>query len=64
MIDVMPAPGNSAPSDDGADGMTTAAVPGLRLDHLEWLEAEAIYILREVAAQCQQAGAALLGRQG
>ena len=33
--------------------MTTAAVPGLRLDHLEWLEAEAIYILREVAAQCQ-----------
>jgi sulfate adenylyltransferase subunit 2 len=34
--------------------MTTAAVPGLRLDHLEWLEAEAIYILREVAAQCQK----------
>jgi sulfate adenylyltransferase subunit 2 len=54
MIDVMPAPVNSAPSDDGADGMTTAAAPGLRLDHLEWLEAEAIYILREVAAQCQK----------
>ena len=28
------------------------AVPTSRLDHLEWLEAEAIYILREVAAQC------------
>jgi sulfate adenylyltransferase subunit 2 len=26
--------------------------PTTRLDHLEWLEAEAIYILREVAAQC------------
>ena len=26
----------------------------LRLDHLEWLEAEAIYILREVAAQAQK----------
>ncbi|MFN8636378.1 MAG: sulfate adenylyltransferase subunit CysD [Chloroflexota bacterium] len=26
--------------------------PATRLDHLEWLEAEAIYILREVAAQC------------
>jgi sulfate adenylyltransferase subunit 2 len=28
------------------------APPTTRLDHLEWLEAEAIYILREVAAQC------------
>ena len=26
-----------------------------RLDHLDWLESEAIYILREVAAQCAQA---------
>jgi len=26
--------------------------PTTRLDHLDWLEAEAIYILREVAAQC------------
>jgi sulfate adenylyltransferase subunit 2 len=25
-----------------------------RLDHLEWLESEAIYILREVAAQCSR----------
>ena len=25
-----------------------------RLDHLEWLESEAIYILREVAAQCSK----------
>jgi sulfate adenylyltransferase subunit 2 len=32
--------------------MTTAAAPRSRLDHLEWLESEAIYILREVAAQC------------
>ena len=35
--------------------MTTTAAPAsaaTRLDHLEWLEAEAIYILREVAAQC------------
>ena len=28
------------------------SAPTTRLDHLEWLEAEAIYILREVAAQC------------
>jgi sulfate adenylyltransferase subunit 2 len=34
--------------------MTTAAIPRTRLDHLEWLESEAIYILREVAAQCQK----------
>ena len=32
--------------------MTTATAPRTRLDHLEWLESEAIYILREVAAQC------------
>jgi sulfate adenylyltransferase subunit 2 len=36
--------------------MTTTVAPApartARLDHLEWLEAEAIYILREVAAQC------------
>jgi sulfate adenylyltransferase subunit 2 len=32
--------------------MTTADRRTTRLDHLEWLEAEAIYILREVAAQC------------
>jgi sulfate adenylyltransferase subunit 2 len=35
-----------------AGRMTTAAAPRSRLDHLEWLESEAIYILREVAAQC------------
>ena len=34
--------------------MTTAAAPRTRLDHLEWLESEAIYILREVAAECQK----------
>jgi sulfate adenylyltransferase subunit 2 len=32
--------------------MTTAVAARSRLDHLEWLESEAIYILREVAAQC------------
>jgi sulfate adenylyltransferase subunit 2 len=31
---------------------TVDVAPATRLDHLEWLEAEAIYILREVAAQC------------
>jgi len=30
--------------------MNVAAMPRARLDHLQWLEAEAIYILREVAA--------------
>jgi sulfate adenylyltransferase subunit 2 len=30
---------------------TIDLAPSTRLDHLEWLEAEAIYILREVAAQ-------------
>jgi len=34
--------------------MNTAATPRLRLDHLQWLEAEAIYILREVAAHAQK----------
>jgi len=36
---------------------TVASAPASsarRLDHLEWLEAEAIYILREVAAQCEK----------
>ncbi len=34
--------------------MTTLAPAPVRqtLDHLDWLEAEAIYILREVAGQC------------
>jgi sulfate adenylyltransferase subunit 2 len=31
-----------------------ASAAASRLDHLEWLEAEAIYILREVAAQCEK----------
>lgn len=31
---------------------TLATARGARLDHLDWLEAEAITILREVAAQC------------
>src|SRR5688500_9170797 len=31
---------------------TVRAASTSRLDHLEWLESEAIYILREVAAQC------------
>jgi sulfate adenylyltransferase subunit 2 len=34
--------------------MSVAAVPRSRLDHLQWLEAEAIYILREVAATAQR----------
>jgi hypothetical protein len=34
--------------------LESAPVIGSRLDHLEWLEAEAIYILREVAAQCEK----------
>src|SRR5829696_1826639 len=38
--------------------MTTIVAPSptrtSRLDHLEWLEAEAIYILREVAAQSEK----------
>ena len=34
--------------------MTTTTQPSLRqpLSHLDWLESEAIYILREVAGQC------------
>lgn len=32
--------------------ITTPLAPRVRLDHLDWLEAEAITILREVAAQC------------
>jgi len=31
---------------------TPAAASAARLDHLDWLESEAIYILREVAGQC------------
>jgi sulfate adenylyltransferase subunit 2 len=34
--------------------MTSAAALRTRLDHLEWLESEAIYILREVAAECEK----------
>jgi len=34
--------------------MSVTAVPRSRLDHLQWLEAEAIYILREVAATAQR----------
>lgn len=29
-----------------------SAAGAVRLDHLDWLESEAIYILREVAGQC------------
>src|SRR5689334_25394899 len=38
-------------------GLARATLPAhgqARLDHLDWLEAEAIYILREVAGQCAQ----------
>src|SRR5919112_705413 len=35
----------------GRMSIAVDTVPATRLDHLEWLEAEAIYILREVAAQ-------------
>jgi sulfate adenylyltransferase subunit 2 len=34
--------------------LTTSPAPPQRLDHLQWLESEAIYILREVAAQCSK----------
>jgi sulfate adenylyltransferase subunit 2 len=38
-----------------APARPAAAVPSpARLDHLAWLESEAIYILREVAAQCSR----------
>src|SRR5215211_5841917 len=36
----------------GHMSIAVESAPTTRLDHLEWLEAEAIYILREVAAQC------------
>src|SRR3954452_25228662 len=36
----------------GHMSIAVQSAPTTRLDHLEWLEAEAIYILREVAAQC------------
>src|SRR3990170_1263124 len=35
----------------GRMSIVVESAPTTRLDHLEWLEAEAIYILREVAAQ-------------
>ena len=35
-----------------------------QLSHLDELEAEAIYIIREVAAECEKACYALLNRQG
>ncbi len=31
---------------------TLPAAGTARLDHLDWLESEAVYILREVAGQC------------
>jgi sulfate adenylyltransferase subunit 2 len=34
--------------------VAAASASASRLDHLAWLEAEAIYILREVAAQCEK----------
>src|SRR5215212_8027701 len=36
----------------GHMSIAVESAPTTRLDHLEWLESEAIYILREVAAQC------------
>jgi sulfate adenylyltransferase subunit 2 len=35
-----------------ADALQVGAAPMSRLDHLDWLESEAIHIMREVAAQC------------
>ena len=40
-----------------------AGVPGT-LTHLQRLEAESIHIMREVVAECEQAGDALFDRQG
>lgn len=34
------------------------------LSHLDALEAEAIYIIREVAAECEKAGNAVFYRKG
>jgi sulfate adenylyltransferase subunit 2 len=36
-----------------AERLETGPVPVCERDHLDWLESEAIYILREVAGQCQ-----------
>jgi sulfate adenylyltransferase subunit 2 len=41
-------------SDVPLSSQTQARSSRRRLDHLEWLESEAIYILREVAAQCSK----------
>src|SRR5215210_7131981 len=38
----------------GHMSIAVESAPTTRLDHLEWLEAEAIYILREVAAQAER----------
>src|ERR687889_1594792 len=38
----------------GHMSIVVESAPTIRLDHLEWLEAEAIYILREVAAQSEK----------
>ncbi|HPP47085.1 MAG TPA: sulfate adenylyltransferase small subunit, partial [Accumulibacter sp.] len=32
--------------------MTTATLSQVTLSHLDWLESEAIHIMREVAGQC------------
>src|SRR5215208_1156038 len=38
----------------GRMSIVVESAPTIRLDHLEWLEAEAIYILREVAAHSEK----------
>ncbi|MEI6318346.1 MAG: sulfate adenylyltransferase subunit CysD [Pseudomonadota bacterium] len=40
------------PATPPAPAATPARGPGVALDHLDWLESEAIHILREVAGQC------------
>src|SRR5512142_3491008 len=41
-----------APLPPAARGASPPAQPRAVLDHLDWLEAEAIHVLREVAGQC------------
>ncbi len=35
-----------------------------RMDHLDWLEAESIHILRELVAECSKPALPVFGRQG
>ena len=45
MLDTSPGPTTAHP-------LASRRAPRPPLDHLDWLEAEAIHVLREVAGQC------------